>query len=241
VLFHDGLSSYEPQEFETHQFSDDLVALHAKPMPGAPRARQIFQGSRRFTMLSEGEALSFRILSGAIRHYRDRRPTEWRVETNTGEFVANGKLPLDGEWHPIEVAVPETGRYALQVDDFGAGWHIDYAPGTPAVWPVVKGRSIYPLGGPTTAQYFYVPEGTDRIAYYVKGSAHSVLDGDGDVVAEIAAQPGDVVTVDVPEGQGGRVWCLRELKSTGLWFYNCPNWLAALAEDMMVPREVAPQ
>ncbi|MEA3403067.1 MAG: DUF4838 domain-containing protein [Armatimonadota bacterium] len=238
AIFQRGLQRYEAKQFERRSFSDDLVPVDFEAMPGAPRCRQIFQGSREFVFYSDGAPLQLRLQTGWIAHYRDRRPTRWQVAGWEGEPVGSGELPLDGEWHELSVQVPAAGRYRLHVDDAGAGWQIDYAPGTPAVWPLEKGRRIYGLGGTTAAVYFYVPAGTERVAYYVEGTAHSVLDGDGNTVAELEAEPGEVITVEVPEGQDGRVWCLRDLKFRRLWFYNCPNYLAALAQDMMVPREL---
>jgi hypothetical protein len=46
-----------------------------------------------------------------------------------------------------------------------------------------------------------------------------------------------VIIVPVPQGQDGRVWCLQGLSRKHLWFYNCPNYLAAHADDLLVPRE----
>ncbi len=240
ALFAEDMAHYAVQEFEERTFSDDLVPVGAPPMPGGPRARQIFQGARDIIWLSEGEPIRFRLLTGYIAHYRDRRPTEWQVLGADGDTIAGGKLPLDGEWHDIEVTVPAAGRYTVHVADFGAGWQLDYAPGTHAVMPLLRGVTIYPLGGSTGAQYFYVPPGTKRIAYYVRGGAHQVLDGDGNLVAEIAAQPGNVVTIDVPEGQAGRVWCLANLMWRQLWLFNCPPYVATLAEDIVAPVETMP-
>lgn len=237
ALFAQDMARYEAQDFEEREFSDNLVHGGFPPMPGGQRARQIFQGTRDIIMLSDGTPLRCRLLTGYIPHYRDRRPTRWQVIAPDDALVDEGELPLDGQWHELTVEVPERGRYTLRVDDFGAGWQIEYEPGTPAVWPLERGRSIYPLAGNTMAQYFFVPVGARRVAYYVEGGAHSVLDGEGRVVAEIAPQPGNVIVVEVPEGQDGRVWCLKGLSWKRLWFFNCPPYLAALAEDMLVPRE----
>ncbi len=227
---------YRPLSFQTRTFSDALVPAGAAPMAGTPRARQVFQGSRRFIFRAGAGPLRFRLRTGVIAHYRDRRPTAWKITDPAGKTLAAGELPLDGKWHPVSAAAGG-GPRELTVDDFGAGWEIDYAPGTPAVWALEKGRRIYGLGGSTAAVYFYVPRGTKRVAYYVEGTAHAVLDAAGKEAAAVDALPGDVVTVDVPAGRDGAAWCLRGLKFRRLWFYNCPNYLAALAEELLRPRD----
>jgi hypothetical protein len=85
--------------------------------------------------------------------------------------------------------------------------------------------------------YFYVPKGTKQIAYYVEGSAHQLYDGTGRLAARVQKQPGNVILVPVPAGQDGQAWHLDGLKQHCLWFFNCPNYLAARAESLLVPRE----
>lgn len=40
-----------------------------------------------------------------------------------------------------------------------------------------------------------------------------------------------------PEGTDGAAWRIKGLSQTQLWFFNCPNYLAAHAEGLLVPRE----
>jgi hypothetical protein len=240
ALLQEGLARFRPQQFEEREFSENLVYGHFEPAPGGGAARLCFQNGEAFIMQSlTGEPLEFRLLTGYIAHYRDRRPTEWKVLDGNGNEVSSGELPLDGEWRSISVEVPAAGTYHFSIDDFGAGWQIDYEPGKPYVWALEKGNRAYSLGN-LGAVHFYVPEGTREIAYYVEGSAHTVIDGAGETVAEVDRQPGNVIVLPVSEGQDGQVWCLKSLSRTQLWFYNCPNYLAAHAEDMLVPRELVP-
>ena len=149
--------------------------------------------------------------------------------------IAGGELPLDGEWHPLQVGVPRAGTYLFRLNDFGAGWQLEYNPGKPYVWALQKGRRAYSLGN-MGSLCFYVPKGTKEVAYHAIGGAHTVVDGQGNEVARIERQPGNVIVVPVPEGQDGKAWCLKGLSRTHLWFFNCPNYVAAHAEDLCVPR-----
>lgn len=236
-LFQEGLHRFKLQHFARRMFSTDLVPGDFAPFPHGGAALLRFQGGESFLMLSRrGEPLTFRLLTGVIAWYRDRRPTEWTVTDGKGNAVSSGTLPLDGKWHPVHVVVPRAGLYHFSLNDFGAGWQLDYDPGKPYVWALERGRRAYSMGNHGWL-YFYVPSGAKTIAYHVEGSAHSVLDGDGKQVARIDHQPGNVVVVPVPPGQAGRVWCLKGLSRTHLWFFNCPNYLAAHAQDLLVPEE----
>jgi hypothetical protein len=155
-----------------------------------------------------------------------------------GNEIAGGELPLDGEWHPIRVEVAQAGLYRFEINDFGAGWQIEYEAGRPYVWALERGKHAYSLGN-TGFLYFYVPKGTTEVAYHVEGSAHTVLDGTGQEIAKIDKQPGNVIVVPVPEARDAQPWCLKGLSRKHLWFYNCPNYLAAHAEDLLVPREMS--
>lgn len=237
-LFEQGLGRFAAQDFSQREFSDDLVPGGFDPAPGGGVGRLCFQGSEPLLMHSrKGEPLEFRLLTGYIAHYRDRRPTRWKLTDGDGQQIANGTLPLDGQWHPLRQPVPRPGTYRLEVDDFSAGWQIDYEPGRPYVWALERGRRAYSLGS-TGSLYFYVPKGTGQIAYHIEGSAHHLADGSGREVAKIEKQPGDVILISVPAGQDGCVWRLGGLSRTHLWFYNCPNYVAAHAEDLLVPREL---
>ena len=45
----------------------------------------------------------------------------------------------------------------------------------------------------------------------------------------------------VPAGQDGKVWWLDSLAMGRLHFFNAPNYIAASAGALLVPREVAQQ
>lgn len=238
-LFEAGRKRFKVQKFREYEFSDDLTPGNFDPAPGGGTARLCFQGSEPFIMHSRnGQPLEFRLLTGYIAHYRDRRPTQWKLTDRDDNEIAGGTLPLDGKWHPIRAEVLRSGNYHLDVNDFGAGWQIEYEPGKPYVWALQRGRRAYSLGN-TGSLYFFVPKGTREIAYHVEGSAHRVLDATGREIAKIEKQPGNVVVVPVPEGQDGRAWCLRGLSRTHLWLLNCPNYVAANAEDLLAPRELS--
>jgi len=238
-LFQEGLAGFQAQRFQERSFSGELVRGGSVSVPGATRACLRMQGAGEFLVQSQqGEALRFRLLTGSIPHYRDRRHTEWTVVDAGGTEVASGELPLTGEWQSLLLEVPGPGIYRLRIDDFGAGWGIECAPGTPCVWQLKRADRIRALC-PMSALYFYVPKGTREVIYYVQGGPHTVLDGAGVEVGRIAAQPGNIIILPVSAGRDGQAWCLRDLDLAEgrLWFLNCPNYVAAASDELLVPPE----
>ena len=237
-IFQQGLNRFKTQPVEERSFSNELVHAGLKPTPKARRAKLEFQGGEKFVMQSLGaEPLEFQLLTGRIAHYRNRRPTQWSVADASGKTVAQGELPLDGEWRPISVPVPQAGTYHFDIKDFGAGWGIKYEPGKPYVWQLEKAKRVHSMGW-TFSLHFYVPKGTETVSYYVQGNAHTVVGANGQEIAKVPKQPGNLVSIPVPDGRDGEAWYLKNLGIGKLWFYNCPNYIAAGAEDLLVPREL---
>jgi hypothetical protein len=85
--------------------------------------------------------------------------------------------------------------------------------------------------------YFFVPRGNKRIDYFWSGGPHQVLAPDGKVVKEVKTT-GEFVHIDVPPGEDGKPWSFKQLALGQLWFFNCPNVLAASPQALLLPREV---
>ena len=84
--------------------------------------------------------------------------------------------------------------------------------------------------------YFYVPKGTKEVQYYWEGPPHEMNGPDGKRLASISSR-GEHVRIAVPAGSDGQVWSFTKLCLGRLWFFNVPNYLAALPDSLLVPRE----
>ena len=74
--------------------------------------------------------------------------------------------------------------------------------------------------------------------YFWSGGPHKVLGPDRKVIAEVTASD-EVITVPVPAGADGRVWAFTPHAHGHLWFFTVPNVLAASADALLVPKDVA--
>ncbi len=235
--FREGLAAFQPQSVTEASFSDDLVPV---VIPGAKEAptRHHYQGGLRYWLYSVGgEPVAATVTTGTIAWYRNRADARYAFRDAGGKTLAEGRLTLDGNPHPLKADVPGPGLYALDFDDTKAGWRIEVEAGRPASIALRRDRAVEHLGH-MPATYFYVPKGTRELGYYWSGGPHTVRGPDGAAVRKVETS-GAFVTVPVPEGADGKPWHFTELALGHLWFFNVPNVLAASPGALLVPREVA--
>lgn len=238
-IFQEGLARHAVQQFQERVFGGELVRAGLGPAPDAAPEPMTLRRSHRFAMLSEaGEPLAFRLLTGLYPQNRHMNPTRWQVTDVGGDEIASGRLPLDGEWHDLSVPVPRPGQYCCRVWDGAGGWGVDCGAAKPFVWAPERGDQVFSVGKLSDV-YFYVPIGTRKVAYYVEGSDHRLLDAAGREMAQVASGPANTVLIPVPKGSDGQAWRIRGLASKRLWLLNCPNHFATRSENLLIPRELA--
>ncbi|MFM1550431.1 MAG: DUF4838 domain-containing protein [Lentisphaeria bacterium] len=239
-FFAAGLEYFQPQALEERTYSDDLVPVRFEPIPSAPNVpRNMLHRPVRYAMYSvNGAPLELSVTTGLIAHYRDRPDAGYTVTNPLDEIIVKGRLPLDGESHQLRIEVPAAGRYFLDFDDSGAGFHVG-APGDQPLTLLLRRRGFTHHGWGKDYR-FYVPKGLMQVVYYFSGRAHKVNGPDGRVLRTVTGEEsGSYITVPVPPGADGRVWRFSEFCIGTIWFTNVPNYIAGTANALMVPREVA--
>lgn len=235
--FLDDLQRFQPADVRERAFSNDLVPAGLVSEQPAP-LKQKFQRPGRYACLSgSGEPIAVTITTGEIAWYRDRPDAAWRLHDAAGRDVASGRLPQDGNPHPLQVPVPAAGVYWLAFDDQGAGWSIT-AEGDRSVCLVLDRRDYARHLGHMQRVYFYVPRGTRRVDYFWDGRPHEIHGPEGQRLAEVVTR-GKIAQIDVPEGADGKAWSFEKLSTGHLWLMNCPNLLAPSPDALLVPRELA--
>ncbi len=234
--FREGMEYFQPTPVVERTYSRDLVpAGFASPKPAV--SQQMYQGSAEYAFHSHsGEPLEFELTAGVIAHYRDRPAATWKVTNGTGELIAQGKAPLDGEAHQLQVKVPSAGTYFFEATS-SAGWKLKVDAGRAISLISGRGQRLLHLGQ-MQEMYFYVPKGTRELQYFWSGGPHKVHGGDRKVLAEVKVSD-EVVTIPVPTGMDGTVWSLSPRPHSQIWFFNAPNVFAASPSALLVPRELA--
>jgi hypothetical protein len=238
--FAEGLAYFTPQPIEERTFSNDLIPANLTDPTPAPTAHH-YQGGLRYALYSRtGEDLALDVTPGTIAWYRNRADARYTLRASDGETtITQARLPLDGKPHRLTLKVPQPGLYWFDFDDSAAGWRIAADPARPVTIPLRRDRAASHQGHmPRT--WFYVPKGTKQIHYYWSGGPHQVAGPDGKPLAQVKTT-GEFVTIPVPPGADGHPWSLTQLALGHLWFFNCPNALAASPSALLLPREVVEQ
>ena len=67
---------------------------------------------------------------------------------------------------------------------------------------------------------------------------HELVDAASEV-HRVTTGPQELVSVPVPPGQDGKLWKIRGLTASELWFYDVPPQLATSPGAVMLPRDLA--
>ena len=243
-VFRDDALRFHPQEgVEDLSFSQDLVPLFSS----APAVKdpvsldQLFQRTMHYALFSRsGEPFRFSIRTQVIK-IGDKPAGRWKVTNKAGDLIMEGRLPQDGQAHPIEAAVPQPGLYWLAYDDNGSGWEIRFQPGTLVCLAPEKGKRLVHLGPFRQPVFFFVPKGARNLQFLRNGGTLKTgLHGpNGSLVYEMSADDnGKIVRVEVPSGMDGKPWSIDRFSARQFWLMNAPNYFSASPSSLLVPKEV---
>lgn len=230
-------------DFEPKQWSDELV--RAKEPLGVESSQSLgnpYGGRTRgavvnYTFISEVPAeIEMRVQGGLI--YKEKSPVKLSLayrEDDDFDVIDKKEVPSDTKWHDIQFKVNEKGLYRVKWEDQMAGTRVK--------WPEELSLTTRTDIGPVKnvvgrhSWYFYVPEGTEVVGAYAQGKAGKLYNADGKEVLDFGETPTDYITIDVPEGQDGKLWKVHKLAGK-FRLLNVPPYGAKNAEDLLLPAEV---
>ncbi len=164
------------------------------------------------------------------------------IKDSTGRIVHTQTLLVSSNWqtHPITLSLPQ-GNYYLTVLDTQANL---YSIKAPLTMPFVQvGRRVTGDNQPALANYFFVPQGVNRVVIYADPSVTPIeifAPPDFRTPVPLSYHGRELVYFDSSQGQG-QVWMYRGFSSfIPLRFLNVPQVVAQSPQQMMVPREVKP-
>jgi hypothetical protein len=234
-FFKEGLGYFQPQPVIEAEFSNELVPVRFENAKPAPTGHG-FQGSARYAVYGDGNPIRIEVVTGTIGWARNRAEARYSLLTSEGEIVSEGRLPLDGETHRLELPAPRPGLFFFEFDDSMAGWRIAAPPGLP-ISLCLRREEGFRHAGHMQRMFFYVPKGTRQIEYFWKGGPHSVHGPDQAAVRDVETT-GEFVFIPVPEGADGKAWSFTRFAPGHLWFFNVPNVLAGSPDSLLLPREL---
>ncbi len=245
----EGIERYPLAKLDFHpiEFSSDLVP--AEPLglaavepgqPGPGRQEQTF-----FTFFDKTPAtFELRITGGLIAHYRDRgnvRVELWKIggESASGEREtlagSDRSVAPDGVERTVKLPVAQPGLYKAVVQDGGDRTQVAWPAGqrmtivSAADAPMNESYSSWML-------YFYVPKGTKVVGLH--GGGHGeVHDSAGRPLFWLNGKEPGYYSVEVPQGQDGRLWRIRYGRGA-VRLLTVPPCLARSGEELLLPKEV---
>jgi hypothetical protein len=233
ALMADGLRAYPAMEgVEPRTFSPALVALTPQPLNNDTVRTPRFSGTHNFEFLAPPgvRSLTLGIQTGV--HGPALRVT---VFDRNGAEVFQKEVPISSELQDLQIDLPASGYYRMTVFDQKRMFSLQL----PARLPfVVTGRFNAMVQSPT--MYFFVPAGTKRVALNCESATPvDVLDGSN---RRLPVTGRRLLCVDVPPGQDGAMWSLRNIKtSQPVRLVNVPPVWSFSPQGLMVPEDVAPK
>jgi len=230
---------YEPLNFESRQYSDNLVPLkEGHGLPGAQKDSYVhlyyMWGQYNFVFMvpEDNPSLTFIMQVGKMpSSYPGDRFT---IRDASKQKIFTLTIPADAQPHEIKVPFARPGRYYLEIYDQKASFNLDVPKGIPFV---ATDRIV--LADVTARVYFYVPDGLKTFAMYTNSATPlKIFDSQG---RQQQYQGNNLIVVQVPQGEDGKIWYLTGHKSYGASpiFLNIPKIYAWDADAMMIPKEVA--
>lgn len=249
-----GIEKFDVLDFAPLDFSDNLVPAFAQLK---------FEKSKHLGSDFFGGAEGSTTTRGELHNYTwiENPPQEIRLQVRTGliydvrgpaeitlahygpigverigfSAIDKQEVPEDQAWHEVTFTAKQRGLYRIT-------WS-ERLSGTQAKWPIDIARTVLTSEGNRKqvsgrhSWYFYVPKGTRVIGAYSEASAGKLHDPTGNPVLDLAQTTDDYVSIEVAEGQDGKLWSVRSLAGR-FRLLNVPPYAAAKAEDLLLPEEV---
>ena len=149
--------------------------------------------------------------------------------------VDSTEVPEDKQWHEVKFLAKRKGLYRITWDERVSGTRVKWPEGWPRTVLSSEGADKQVSG--RHSWYFYIPKGTRVIGAYDQSGAGSLHNADGELILDFSSTPKDYLSIEVPEGQDGRLWSVRAL-SGRFRLQNVPPFAAGTAEDLLLPKEV---
>lgn len=230
--------SFEPIDFEAYLIPaagidvDDVGSFDAALRT---RGRGVY-----YTWLTERTPnVRLTVTTGTIYNNRGAATvTLERWDEDGHDFVAgeSHEVPPDEKPHDLVLRGTGPGLHRVVVDEQMTGTTVVWPADLPRVTPHGLDHDNHVVG--RYHWYFYVPKGTRVIGAYARASGGYIADPAGEKVFNFEGESvRDYITIDVPEGQDGKLWQVRKL-SGGIQFMTVPPYGFTDAANMLLPEDV---
>jgi hypothetical protein len=229
-------------------FSENLVPATPLKLPdrpagtlGAGRGTQVF-----YTYVDKAPAtIDVAITGGQIAAYRNRgnvRLALFKIggASQTGEketpVAEDRSVPPDGNEHAVKIPVTEPGLYKLKLDDGDDRTSLKWNGPLPFTIKSGADEAMNKHYTDLWEMYFYVPKGTKTLGLF--GGEHGEIhDSTGRPVFWLNGRETNYYSVDVPEGEDGKVWSVKYGKGP-VRLLTVPPYFSLTPGQLLLPGEV---
>jgi hypothetical protein len=167
---------------------------------------------------------------------------KWTLHEDDGNAIRDGvqRGDVPEAERAFNIKVPHAGAYYLDVMS-GNFVTVAIPQDCNASYALQRGAALNPQGPLQMHQprCFYVPKGTKNIQLFTGATPDKPVKVDTpDGKAVDVAGFREWAIVPVPAGMDGKVWRV-DAALRSLWFANCPPYVAAAPERLLVPRDLA--
>lgn len=250
----EGIARHQPVEltFQALDFSDALVPaaerLGLDEVESAGRHPPVPQDRQNYYLWIEPAPAEL-TLKVTVQKRWDLRPhkiTLYSPKAVDVEAVDQSDIVKpDGETYTVVLKTPYSGLHRIAIQDGGDHTRIEWPDDVRVTLPAIAelgGLNNHFRGAWTL--YFYVPQGTDlvggwaeRVASWAPPLSGVVRDGDGNPVHDFGGQGDGHFSIEVPEGQDGKLWKAETIQGV-IRLKTVPSYFAATAGDLLLPQEV---
>jgi len=152
--------------------------------------------------------------------------------------VDTAVVPEDQQWHEVRLMAEKRGVYRITWSERMTGTQVKWPDDLPRTVLISEGHRKQVSG--RYSWYFYVPKGTGVVGAYSQAGGGGLYNAAGEQVFDFKNGETDYISVEVPQGQDGKLWSVRKLAGR-FRLLNVPPYAAAKADDLLLPQEVLKQ
>lgn len=252
-IIQQGIERNKPVErgFEPVDYSRDLVPAadslslrEVQPGNFPPRAQDT---QNYYIWVDEGtETVHLKIRVKKVWANKPHEVKLYAVSDGEPELVdSSGVVKPDGRLYDVKLETAHAGLHRVVTRDGGDYTHVTWPEGMPVCAPSAPDTPAvaHHFRGPWTL-YFYVPEGTEviggwarRVASWAPRISGTLVSPDGQVRHDFSMVEDGWFSVDVPEGQDGKLWKFNKNRGVRL-LMTVPPYLARTGKELLLPAEV---
>jgi hypothetical protein len=236
----EGIEKHDVLDFTPVTYGEELA-----PAQAALKLPQVQPLGRPYGGKTRGEVKNYTWIANAPRTVQLRAKTgltyDWRGplrvsfarwEDEEYRHLKTVEIPPDQKWHVIEFTFRNAGLHSISWSERMSGSSVEWPEGLPLTTRTDAGHVKGVVG--RHSWYFYVPKGTRVIGAYSQARAGGLYNAAGDLALNFDKMHRDYVSIEVPEGQDGRLWKVHRLAGR-FRLLNVPPYGAASAGDLLLP------